>query len=82
MKITAKKLNGLASNSLRPSIHWNSEENTNIYHEEKYTFNPEPNNTSEPIVEIPIQKKIKLKFKKPQTLKFTSVENEDGFIDE
>ena len=37
-------------------------------------------NDSEPIIDVPIVKKIKVKFNKPQKLSFNAVENEEGFL--
>jgi len=51
-------------------------------YEKKYIFNPEPIIKSKSLVKTPIQKKVKLKFQKPRTLEFSSVEDEDGFINE
>lgn len=51
-------------------------------YEKKYIFNPEPITKSEPLVKTTIQKKVKLKFQKPRTLEFSSVEDENGFINE
>lgn len=34
----------------------------------------------EPIVDMPVVKKIKVKFNKPQKLSFHAVENEEGFL--
>ena len=51
-------------------------------YEKKYIFNPEPITKSEPLVKTSIQKKVKLKFQKPRSLKFASVEDEDGFIND
>ena len=75
-------LNSLIHNS---SVNDNADESeikiASCY-EKKYIFNPEPITKSEPLVKTPIQKKVKLKLQKPRTLEFSSIEDENGFINE